>query len=393
MLYNELLLNCMEIIYATYQYFPDFRTNTYQTMSTINELIKNNINVELIFPERKIPETDQNIHKFYNLNKKLKITKIKHSKNFKYLKDNLFNRILYLVNHFIFAFRVRNYVTSHHKKEPVIYTRSAIVLFIMRNKSIKLVYEVHQLTRLSKYLSDLSYKKNKKILFITITPTLKNMFLEMGVNELNIMYLETGYNEEVFLKINKTEENVDDKIKFIFGGSLSIAGKSKGLPSIILTFDALIKSKEIKNCSFSIYCSSRSEKEELLEYINNHNIGKEVRIYDRIDSDDFIKELLHSDIGFIPLPDTNHVNKFSSSMKYFEYIRAGLVIICSNVEANKRFNYPKSLFYDNQNIDLSFAIKESINLLSSNTNFDKKQIEQYSIQNRVNKIIEKVSTI
>ena len=43
----------MHLIYATYQYFPDFRTNTFQSMSTINEFLKLNYEVDLIYPNRK----------------------------------------------------------------------------------------------------------------------------------------------------------------------------------------------------------------------------------------------------------------------------------------------------------------------------------------------------
>ena len=43
----------MQIIYATYQYFPDYRTNTFQTISTINKLTENKCDVELVYPDRK----------------------------------------------------------------------------------------------------------------------------------------------------------------------------------------------------------------------------------------------------------------------------------------------------------------------------------------------------
>jgi glycosyltransferase involved in cell wall biosynthesis len=219
------------------------------------------------------------------------------------------------------------------------------------------------------------------------------MILDIGIDELNVLYLETGYDEEVFSGIEKIEKRNDNKVKFIFGGSLSIAGQSKGLEKIILSLDNLIKLGDVKNCTFSIYCSNQYEKEELLDFINKNNIQKDIKIYDRVNSNEFLRELLNSDIGVIPLPDSNHVNKFSSSMKYFEYIRADLVIVCSNVEANKRFNYPKSIFYNNESEEIALAIKSSLELLSSGVAFDKKNIQEYSIQNRVYKIVKKINEI
>ena len=43
----------MQIIYATYQFFPDSRTNTFQSISTINNFIDKEIDVELVYPDRK----------------------------------------------------------------------------------------------------------------------------------------------------------------------------------------------------------------------------------------------------------------------------------------------------------------------------------------------------
>ena len=68
----------MQIIYATYQFFPDYRTNTFQSISTINNFIDKEIDVELVYPDRK--KTSKNFEEFYKINNKFKLTKIKHTK-------------------------------------------------------------------------------------------------------------------------------------------------------------------------------------------------------------------------------------------------------------------------------------------------------------------------
>ena len=57
----------MHLIYATYQYFPDSRTNTFQSISTIKEFLNLGYEVDLIYPDRKI--SNNNIDKFYNIDK------------------------------------------------------------------------------------------------------------------------------------------------------------------------------------------------------------------------------------------------------------------------------------------------------------------------------------
>ena len=86
------------------------------------------------------------------------------------------------------------------------------------------------------------------------------------------------------------------------------------------------------------------------------------------------------------MPDTDHTNLFSSSMKFFEYIRAGLLIVCSDVEANRRFNYPVIFHYKENQKSIENAILDAFNNLNESTNFDVSEIIEYSYQNRAKKI-------
>ena len=79
-------------------------------------------------------------------------------------------------------------------------------------------------------------------------------------------------------------------------------------------------------------------------------------MHKRISNEKFIQELLQSNIGFIPLPNTDHVNNFSSSMKFFEFVRANLFILGSDVEANKRFQYKKLKLYKHNKDSIKKAI-------------------------------------
>ena len=380
----------MQIIYATYQFFPDSRTNTFQSISTINNFIDKEIDVELVYPDRK--KTNKNFEEFYKINNKFKLTKIKHTKKYEYKSQTLFNKLIYIFNHFLFAKRVKNYLKKY-KNNFILYTRSPYILFTSRNNQNKIVYEVHQITRMSKLLIRQSIKKNKKILFVVLTPYIEKAIQSLGVDKNNIVYLETGYDEKLFFEIenHKNEQN-SELTRFIFGGSLDISGESKKLEKIILAFNDLVTENKLQNCILSIYCSNQDEKELLDKFIFTENIEDCIQTYNRIPSQDFYYELFRSDIGLIPLPDTHHVNSFSSSMKFFEYIRAGLVILCSNVEANKRFDYEKSVFIENDSGSIKKGILESVKILGEEIDFDMEKIKEYSYENRIEKIINKLNS-
>ena len=246
---------------------------------------------------------------------------------------------------------------------------------------------------MSKLLVRHSIKKNQKIIFVVLTPYIEKVIQSLGVDKNNTVYLETGYDEKLFSEIetHKKEQN-SELTRFIFGGSLDISGESKKLEKIILVFNDLVTKNELQNCTLSIYCSSKDEKELLDKFIYTKNINDCIKIHNRIPSKDFYYELFRSDIGLIPLPDTHHVNSFSSSMKFFEYIRAGLVVLCSNVEANKRFDYEKSVFIDDDSGSIKKGILESIKILGEEIDFDIEKIKEYSYENRVEKIINKLNS-
>tara|TARA_B100001121_G_scaffold44823_1_gene38414 strand:- start:4231 stop:5379 length:1149 start_codon:yes stop_codon:yes gene_type:complete len=382
----------MQIIYATYQFFPDSRTNTFQSISTIKNFIEKKYEVELVYPDRK--ETQNDIKEFYEIKNEFKITKIKHSKKFEYKAQNFLNKVVYLCNHLLFASRIKKYLKASENRNFILYTRSPFVLFTSRNIQKKIIYEIHQITKIAKFFVWLSNKKNKKIVFVALTPFIKNDLCNLGVNEDNILHLETGYDENLFSEIEKYKiVRNNEIIRFIFGGSLEISGLSKGLEKIILAFNELVQDGKLTKIVFSIYCSNLEDKNKLDSFLKDQQIKDFVHIHNRITSKEFYHQLFSSHVGLIPLPDSEHVNKFSSSMKFFEYIRAGLVILGSNVEPNKRFNYKKMLLFENNLDSIKKAILESVNILDINKDFSLENIREYSYQNRVQKTIDKINSI
>lgn len=226
-----------------------------------------------------------------------------------------------------------------------------------------------------------------------VSPDLKQILIKESVESKYIEYLETGYDEELFSALDYSPKPQPRPIRFIYGGSMTINNISKGLEDLILAFNKLLLPYTFGDLIFSIYCSNEEEYNFLKKFHRQNKISNKVIIENRIESIEFYQELINSDIGIIPLPNNFHTNEFSSSMKYFEYIRAGLVLMCSDVKANKRYKYPNSVFFENSPIHIEKAMKQSINLAKNKIDFDVNNIKEFSFENRIDKIFLKLNKI
>ena len=229
-------------------------------------------------------------------------------------------------------------------------------------------------------------KKNQEIKFVVVTPYIQDQLLSFGIDPKNILYLETGYDESLFAQIDNDTFKDKSKIRIIFGGTLEIQGISKNLENLVLNFLNLAKEEKIPQITIDIYTTNSKDEERLKKYFSEYSIKDQVNIYEQLPKNEFYKELINSDIGLLPLPDTDHTNLFSSGMKFFEYIRAGLLLVGSDVEANRRFNYPFIFHYKENQKSIENAILDAFNNLNESTSFDVSEIIEYSYQNRAKKI-------
>ena len=379
----------MHIIYATYQFFPDSRSNTYQSINTIKQFKKRNIDSVLLYPERKHSQEDIKSH--YDLDFSPTYEALPHTKFFKY-QFGFLNRFIYIFLHLRFGFRLKKYVRKYKRDNTIIYTRSPIILYCLRSLDIPFVYESHQYTRLTKTLITSFWSKNKKLLVITTTPHLQDYFIDLDIPENNVVYLESSYNEEYF--INQEQQKASSRQKVItFGGSLKIMDESKDVEKIIEAFSELIKNDDSLDAVFHIYTANEREFNYLNNFVSNSSFGDEIVVSPRISQEQYINKLYNSDIGIVALPDTYHVNNFSSSLKYFEYIRAGLVILASDVKANSRFPYPNTVFYNPNMSNIQTALEDALKLSENKIDYDVKNITQYSHQNRISSILDKMYSL
>ena len=96
-------MNKLNLVYITYQYFPDETANSIQSISTIKYFIRNGFKVKLIFPNRKKKVfTANDIKDFYDIKENFDIEIKNH--RFPFGKVNFLNKY-FLFKSFLMVIR------------------------------------------------------------------------------------------------------------------------------------------------------------------------------------------------------------------------------------------------------------------------------------------------
>ena len=361
--------------YITYQTFPANTANSLQTISNIKYFIKNGINVELIFPLRDKNSNSNliDIQNFYGVNENFTIIGTKH--NYPFGKIKYFNRILFLLSHFLWSKKISNDQIKILGSSSIIFTRSDWVFYFLSKKRVRVIYECHQFNRFRKSLINASLKNyHSKVIFLN-----ENLKIEyekkFNLNK-NFIVLQNGVDLELFTKSKKKKGQI------IFVGSLTRFNKSRNIEKII---EGLIKlNNEYK---LLIVGAKDFEIPKLKILIDRYNLTKQVNVLPFMKHKKVIQHLLESEIGIlINSPDNEHSTKFTSPIKYFEYLAADIKVIATNFDSHKILPFSNKIsFFDYENVD---SLINAILNTSDVTNINKEEKESISLDNRIKKIID-----
>ena len=163
-----------KINYITYQTFPATTANTLQTISNIKYIIKNGVEVTLIFPLREVQSSSDlsTLKEFYNISENFKVIGTAH--NLPFGKYRKLNRISFLISHFYWSYStIKNLEKKDYKTNEYYFTRSDWVFYFLSRRGEKVVYECHQYTKLRKLLIKMSLR-NEYSKIISMNEILKD---------------------------------------------------------------------------------------------------------------------------------------------------------------------------------------------------------------------------
>lgn len=326
------------IIYLTYQTFPAKTANSIQTISNIKYFILNGINVTLVFPLREASSSSdlEKLQNFYNFKEFINLIGITH--NYLHGKTKRFNFIFYHLSHYLWS---KKTILNLYKNDQIntFFTRSDWVAYFLAKQNSKVVFEIHQVSKLRKFIvKNLSSKQNVK--FIFLNELLKKEFPKVK----NSIVAHNGVDEFQFSNSNK----VKDKNSILFLGNTSRFKKSRGLPEIIEWFS---DSRINENFKLTIVGGNSFEVKSLNTQISKLNLTKSITIHEWVNRNKVIDFMQNAEIGLLlNSPENLHSFLYSSPLKYFEYLYSRLKVVAVDFPAHRVLPLNKNIsFFENGN--------------------------------------------
>ena len=362
-----------KITYITYQTFPANTANSLQTISNIKYIIKNGVKVDLIFPLRSTQSSDslEEINKYYGENLDFQIRGTEHKYPFGRFK--FFNKFSFLISHYLWSKNITKNI-DYSDNENYFFTRSDWVFYFLSKREMTVVFECHQYTKIRKILINKSLKnENSKVIFLN--ENLKSDYEQKYNLNNNYLVLQNGVDIDLFKKIIKK------KNQLIFVGKLTRFGKSRNIDFLLRSFSKLDNSYYLK-----IIGASELELKNYNQIIRDLQISDRVEIIEYLPHKEVVKLVCESEVGILINSNVNaHSSKYTSPLKYFEYLCADSKVVATEFSAHKILPFSENIsFYnlDNENSFVSAVLDSKHNsLLTQN------EKERISLNNRVKEII------
>jgi glycosyltransferase involved in cell wall biosynthesis len=369
-------IKMINITYVTYQTFPAQTANSIQTMANIKYMIRHGAEVSLVFPLREKTSTDnsEELKKFYSIKEDFNIVGTKH--NLPFGKINVLNRILFLYSHFLWSYLIVNKLVKEKSSTEFFFTRSDWVFFFLSRKNRKVVFECHQFTKLRKLLINKSLTKDQsKIIFLN--NNLKDDYEKKYILNNNYTILHNGVDLEYYSFDSKPKNN-----EIVFIGKLKRFGQSRNVDFLLKALTVLDPKYTLK-----IVGATDSEFQDLEKESKNLGIENRVKIFRRVNYSDVAKHLSSSSIGVLINSSENmHSLSYTSPIKYFEYLAAGLKIIAVDFPSHRSLPFSDniSFFEENNTKSVIDAIKKS----EHTSKLTKDIFSDISLETRTKKIID-----
>tara|TARA_A200000113_G_scaffold197018_1_gene188356 strand:- start:3561 stop:4706 length:1146 start_codon:yes stop_codon:yes gene_type:complete len=362
------------LTYITYQTFPANTANSLQTISNIAEIVKQGVKVKLIFPDRDDFSSDSlvQIQNFYGIEQDFEIVKLKH--NLPFGKVKFFNKLTYHLSHFLWSKKtVKNLINN--SKNDYFFTRSDWIFYFLSKQNKHVIFECHQPSKIRNIILKVCLsKKTSKIIFLN--DSLFKNYQKLIKFDFNYIVLNNGYKNELF-KDNVRKKNN----QIIFVGELLRFGTTRNIEFIISCFE----DQRLDKYNLKIVGGPEKYIEELKKNRNN-KFPKNIDFLGRLSHLNTINMLQESEIGLLINSSKNsHSVKFTSPLKYFEYLAAGLKIIAVDFESHRELPFASNILFFNENSKESFirSILNSVNLYP----IQEVDYVDFSIENRVKSML------
>ena len=365
-----------EICYLTYQSFPADTANSLQTISNIKYLVKNGVDVELIFPlrEKSSNASVNKIKEHYSIKEDFQVTGINHFLPFGRIK--IFESFFFHISHFLWSFFVVTFKIKETDEKKFI-TRSDWILYFLARKGCDILFECHQTSKVRTFIINKS-KNFRNVKFIFLNEHLQNYY---NMNGDNSQVLHNGVDTEMF---SSSISKLDNKREgLIFVGNLRRFNESRGIDFII---DAFKASKFLQDHKLSIIGGPDQDAQKLRVKIKELDLQESITVTGRLGRSEIGEVYANSNIGILVNSSSNqHSYKYTSPLKYFEYLYMGLKVIGVDFPSHRALprNNEIDFFQENDISSFETAVKQALEKKLP-LDVDK---EDFSLNTRAKKII------
>ena len=369
-----------QICYITYQSFPAETANSLQTISNIKYLVKNNANVKLIFPlrEKNSDDSIKKIMEYYSIDEKFIIVGVKHFLPFgkiKFLEGFFFHISHFLWSLFVTIFKI-------DKSEEIKYlTRSDWVFYFLAKRGFNVVFECHQTSKIRDFIIG-RLKKYKNVRFIFLNSNLQTYY---KMNDSNSEVIHNGVDEEIFMRLNNFSENEREGLVFV--GNLKRFNKNRGLEFII---EAFKKSSFLQDKKLLIVGGPEQEAQKLKDKISKLDLTENITVLGRLGRFEIAEIYKNSNIGILINSSSNqHSYEFTSPLKYFEYMYAGLKVVGVDFPSHRVLPNSSEISFFEENSISSF--ENAVMTATKKKKTDNLDIKDFSLDVRAKKILKLLS--
>lgn len=370
----------MKITYITNARIPTEKAHGYQICKMCEQFSDQGLEVELLVPTRRNNIKD-NVFSYYSLNKNFLV---KHIKSIDFIRYNkfFFGKSAYFQNLFFLI----NLLFKKPAKESLIYTRNPEIAWLFKKRGYQSFCEIHSWPN-----KDYLYKFFlKKIKIIVVTQALKDIFLENGFYDKNVLVEPDGVDLGVFdIDVSKEEarKKLDlpqDKKIIGYTGSFKTMEKDKGLKDI---FQTLSKTK--KDILFVAVGGSEKDIREYQKIADDLKVSNKVQLRKRVDLNKLAFYQKAFDVLLMNFPNEKHYIYYMSPLKMFEYMASKRPIIASDLPAIKEVLSDENAYFvrPSNKDDLIRAIDEAINDNKEKAKKAFLEVKKYSWGKRAKRII------
>ena len=363
------------LFYVTYQNFPADTANSLQTISNIKYFVRNNINVTLFFPLREAGSSDNLsiIQNKYTIKENFKVTGINH--NLPFGKLNFFNKFFFLISHYLWSKNTVSNLLKNYKEPDLFITRSDWVFYFLSKNEKNVIFECHQYSKLRKLLLSKSLK-NEKSKIIFLNENLKNDYMNQEDIRGKSIVLHNAVDFDLF-----DEKMTKNKNEIIFIGKLTRFNESRNIDFII---KSIIKSSN--NFKFKIIGASEEEKVKINKLLSSIKSKGDIKVLGRLNRKSTIEEIKKAEIGLLINSDKNeHSTKYTSPLKYFEYLAAGLKILAVDFDSHRKLPFSDNIiFFQDKDFE---SFKLALNKVPDYEQKKASSLKEISLDKRVKNII------